>query len=150
MTAEGVQAAAKAAKQLTLREAEMILGLESGATWADVMKVCVYRDVFRWCAVCCFRRGLCGSAAVGAPDIAALHVGRQGARAHSAAGGCCVRCSGGAVHVTALPLLLCPLCCAAVRAPDACMHASRGDVQLAVPHHLLASVCFRLRRSTST
>lgn len=38
MTAEGVQAAAKAAKQLTLREAEMILGLESGATWADVMK----------------------------------------------------------------------------------------------------------------
>lgn len=38
MTAEGVQQAAKSAKQLTLREAEMILGLESGATWADVMK----------------------------------------------------------------------------------------------------------------
>ncbi|KAI7838245.1 hypothetical protein COHA_007990 [Chlorella ohadii] len=38
MTAEGVQAAAKAAKQLTLREAEMILGVESGAGWQEVMK----------------------------------------------------------------------------------------------------------------
>ncbi|PRW50845.1 mitochondrial import inner membrane translocase subunit tim16-like isoform A [Chlorella sorokiniana] len=38
MTAEGVQQAAKSAKQLTLREAEMILGVESGSSWQDVMK----------------------------------------------------------------------------------------------------------------
>lgn len=133
MTAEGVQAAAKAAKQLTLREAEMILGLESGATWADVMKVCVHRDVFRWCAVCCFRRGLCRT-----PTTVAVlrlwqccrrrvHVGRQGAWAHSSAGGCFVRCSGrgGACHCAATAALRMVLCYAAVRAPDAGRQAGR-------------------------
>ena len=41
MTAEGVSAARSAAKQLSLREAEMILGIESssGATWEEIMKV---------------------------------------------------------------------------------------------------------------
>jgi hypothetical protein len=39
MTAEGVQAAAKAAKQMTLHEAEMILGCEAGAPWSEVLKV---------------------------------------------------------------------------------------------------------------
>lgn len=39
MTAEGVQAAAKAAKQMTLQEAEMILGTEAGAPWSEVLKV---------------------------------------------------------------------------------------------------------------
>lgn len=38
MTAEGVQAAAKAAKQMTLQEAEMILGTEAGAPWSEVLK----------------------------------------------------------------------------------------------------------------
>ncbi|KAL4855359.1 Mitochondrial import inner membrane translocase subunit PAM16 like 2 [Chlorella vulgaris] len=39
MSAEGVNAArAAAGKQLTLQEAEMILGVEAGASWQDVMK----------------------------------------------------------------------------------------------------------------
>jgi mitochondrial import inner membrane translocase subunit TIM16 len=38
MTAEGVQAAARSTKQLTLQEAQMILGIESGATWEEIMK----------------------------------------------------------------------------------------------------------------
>lgn len=38
MTAEGVNAARTAAKQLTLQEAEMILGVESGATWQEITK----------------------------------------------------------------------------------------------------------------
>lgn len=40
MSAEGVNAArAAAGKQLTLQEAEMILGVEAGASWQDVLKV---------------------------------------------------------------------------------------------------------------
>lgn len=39
MTAEGVNAARTAGKQLTLQEAQMILGVESGATWQEIMKV---------------------------------------------------------------------------------------------------------------
>jgi hypothetical protein len=40
VAAEGVNAArAAVGKQLTLREAEMILGIESGATWQEIMKV---------------------------------------------------------------------------------------------------------------
>ena len=39
MTAEGVNAARAASKQMTLREAEMILGIESGATWQEISKV---------------------------------------------------------------------------------------------------------------
>jgi len=38
MTAEGVQAAAKSTKQLSLQEAQMILGVESQATWEEIMK----------------------------------------------------------------------------------------------------------------
>ncbi len=38
MTAEGVAAASKSAKQMSLREAEMILGVEGNASWEDVMK----------------------------------------------------------------------------------------------------------------
>ncbi|PSC77065.1 mitochondrial import inner membrane translocase subunit tim16 [Micractinium conductrix] len=38
MTAEGVNAARAASKQMTLREAEMILGIESGATWQEISK----------------------------------------------------------------------------------------------------------------
>lgn len=39
MTAEGVNAARSAAKQLTKQEAEMILGVEPGATWQEISKV---------------------------------------------------------------------------------------------------------------
>lgn len=46
MTAEGVNAARSAAKQLTKQEAEMILGVEPGATWQEILKV-------RKCGVCC-------------------------------------------------------------------------------------------------
>lgn len=38
MTAEGVQAAARSGKQLSLQEAQMILGIESGTTWEEIMK----------------------------------------------------------------------------------------------------------------
>jgi mitochondrial import inner membrane translocase subunit TIM16 len=38
MTAEGVQQAAKATKQLSLQEARMILGVEAEAPWEDVVK----------------------------------------------------------------------------------------------------------------
>ncbi|KAL4444180.1 hypothetical protein ABPG75_011917 [Micractinium tetrahymenae] len=38
MTAEGVNAARSAAKQLTKQEAEMILGVEPGATWQEITK----------------------------------------------------------------------------------------------------------------
>ena len=40
MTAEGVQAASKAAKQMTLHEAELILGCEAGTPWSEILKVC--------------------------------------------------------------------------------------------------------------
>lgn len=59
MTAEGVQAAAKAAKQLSLREAEMILGVESGAGWQEVMKArsfCCRLLLAAAKVVCCCRR----------------------------------------------------------------------------------------------
>lgn len=39
MAAEGVNAARSAAKQLTKQEAEMILGVEPGATWQEITKV---------------------------------------------------------------------------------------------------------------
>lgn len=40
VAAEGANAArAAGSKQLTLQEAEMILGIESGATWQEIMKV---------------------------------------------------------------------------------------------------------------
>lgn len=38
MTAENVQAATKAGKQLTLKEAQMILDIESTASWEEIMK----------------------------------------------------------------------------------------------------------------
>lgn len=38
MTAEGVASAARASKQLSSQEAYQIMGLESGATWDEVMK----------------------------------------------------------------------------------------------------------------
>lgn len=39
VTAEGVKAAARGTKQMTLQEARQILGVESGATWDEVVKV---------------------------------------------------------------------------------------------------------------
>lgn len=50
MTAEGVQAAARAAKQMTLQEAEMILGTEAGAPWPEVLKVGVPAHAVLGCA----------------------------------------------------------------------------------------------------
>ena len=54
MAAEGAGgAAARAAaggKQLTLAEAELILGIESGATWQEIMKVCAGGVS---CLLCC-------------------------------------------------------------------------------------------------
>ena len=38
MTAEGAKAAARSAKQLSVQEANQILGIESGATWEEIMK----------------------------------------------------------------------------------------------------------------
>lgn len=39
VTAEGVKAAARGTKQMTLQEARQILGVESGATWEEITKV---------------------------------------------------------------------------------------------------------------
>lgn len=57
MTAEGVNAARSAAKQLTLREAELILGVEEGASWADILKArcAALGDAVLCC--CCAARG---------------------------------------------------------------------------------------------
>jgi import inner membrane translocase subunit TIM16 len=38
MTAEGAKAAARSAKQLSVQEANQILGIESTATWEEIMK----------------------------------------------------------------------------------------------------------------
>jgi import inner membrane translocase subunit TIM16 len=38
MTAEGAQAAARSAKQLSVQEANQILGIESTASWEEIMK----------------------------------------------------------------------------------------------------------------
>lgn len=38
MTAEGAKAAARSAKQLSVQEANQILGIESNATWEEIMK----------------------------------------------------------------------------------------------------------------
>lgn len=38
MTAENVRASARVGKQLSLQEAQMILGVEPGATWKEISK----------------------------------------------------------------------------------------------------------------
>ena len=71
MAAEGVNAArAAAGKQLTLQEAQMILGVESGATWEEVVKVTAARIIRSlwlgglqqpWCCgMSIWQRRMCG------------------------------------------------------------------------------------------